>query len=602
MTWRLVALTYPPRFTVEAVALVDLESRRLEILQTAGAEPIPMSPTAELLIRDKGLTDLMDLVGAEIANTRCAPSEVQGDYPDRDRALTAADRMLAEAQGWTEARPDIPADLFQLVEDLEARFRQYQNQIDSVLREYRSSLRAARSLLRRDIVLPERVPHPDPGIGYDDLLRELSSGSSPELESLDLAAELTNRLRDAAIPTVDVLAATPAITIERLLEDSESMSAVERALTARGLSLAPTPKLASLRLSKTVMASLGELGIKTTSALLKAPVDTLVEGLGPGNLAEVIEKSEARGLRGTWADSVDRLGLPPDVREEVYASGLDTVAKVLHYAALDAGRRGTNGPNIRKLLRSLRASGYLPVRRARPVPSPSTLALQPDVDIPSGKPYTAVAAMTPRPVKDAGAREADVGTRRAKPDGSRTATRSPREKRNTTETTRPPQTRQASGVPKDEGSRLEGILKVWHGTYGFIETADGRRFFLHQTTVRHSLSRDPRVGAKFTFTVQRSDRGAHPAAVDADEVATTDASHPEVPTPRVPLVVPKVVGERLPRAKELLEAAGFEAGNVESVDGKWIVWQENWQVRGQRPSPGKVTTLRRVDLDVAKEP
>lgn len=76
--------------------------------------------------------------------------------------------------------------------------------------------------------------------------------------------------------------------------------------------------------------------------------------------------------------------------------------------------------------------------------------------------------------------------------------------------------------------------------------------------------------------------GGKQAAVEPASAATPAASA----TAEAALAVPGVVGMTLDKAKKQLEDLGFKVEAVDSVDGKKIMVEKNWQVLTQDPASG----------------
>ena len=204
MTIRIAELRFPPDFITGAVAIIDTGARLVRTLWAAGADPTPMSDAAALLIESKNLRSPMDLVGAEIANTRCMPILRDETYRSEGEALNAADRILYVTQGGMERRPDVPNDVAEELRQLERDFEEFSRRLQAMRDRYTATLASAVESLWRPIELVDRSETPiEPPV-------EIPSSPVPGeygdlVDSLGLSGRAQAALEVAGITTVTQL-------------------------------------------------------------------------------------------------------------------------------------------------------------------------------------------------------------------------------------------------------------------------------------------------------------------------------------------------------------------------------------------------------------
>lgn len=66
---------------------------------------------------------------------------------------------------------------------------------------------------------------------------------------------------------------------------------------------------------------------------------------------------------------------------------------------------------------------------------------------------------------------------------------------------------------------MTGTVRTWSGSYGFINTTDGKSIFVHQTAIHGDGYRELHEGERIEFDVEESPRGQR-----AINVRRTEAS------------------------------------------------------------------------------
>ena len=216
MTHFTVEVRDPSTASLNRVLVVSAEARRVFSLFSAGGNPEPMSQVAQGLVDRLSLTTPDDLVGAEMTNS-LSDLSVPAPHATFADALEAADKLLSEAQGGREPRPDVPDDIVFEVRTLASSVRQVQTEIRRELMRLERMHERLQSHLWRDVALPDRRDGAEPVKAevkeqYKHILELLASPPEPvptgrPIDGSSLTGRAKGALRKAGIVTLEQLEA-----------------------------------------------------------------------------------------------------------------------------------------------------------------------------------------------------------------------------------------------------------------------------------------------------------------------------------------------------------------------------------------------------------